>query len=398
MRALSSILLLTALGARANRYADTQQSACRDRFIWPFSQASIWNTPIGSGAVYVPAKIFANNSTDLPTEFHNDQEWPIRAAATDPLVDWMDDSGNFPGGCGVTAPVKTQLPMPADFVTDCDANNNGAGLLLPDNRTLVQMQPLYRAASSGPFLAWYHTGAPQPFPWTVDVLGNGTWGAHGGSGLSSFGGAIRQGELLPTYGPIAHALKLELWAHRWYYFNYSSGDYASCYTWPAVGCDSYWDQPGVGYNGTHPHLKPGALLAVPPADAPAVAAGLTTVPGRKLLDALTDYGGYIVDDTGSAEGGGAFCAEHAVNDEVLATYGYSIAIGDPLRPTGSGSPLYWDLVRIYQALAVVVNNGPSSVGGGGNPLKPLAPPICGAAAEAPPQPDSWPANDASSSA
>lgn len=31
-----------------------------------------------------------------------------------------------------------------------------------------------------------------------------------------------------------------------------------------------------------------------------------------------------------------------------------------------------------QALAIVVNNGPASIGGGGDPLGPLAPPICGA--------------------
>jgi hypothetical protein len=40
------------------------------------------------------------------------------------------------------------------------------------------------------------------------------YGAHGGSGLSAMGGSIRKGELMPNTGAIAHALKLELWAHR----------------------------------------------------------------------------------------------------------------------------------------------------------------------------------------
>jgi len=42
----------------------------------------------------------------------------------------------------------------------------------------------------------------------------------GGSGLSSFGGAIRLGELLPGAPPIQHALKLELFAHAYYFFNW----------------------------------------------------------------------------------------------------------------------------------------------------------------------------------
>ena len=96
------------------------------------------------------------------------------------------------------------ISFPANLVTDCVANNNGAGVLLPDNRTLVQMQPLYVPEAGKPIIAWWHTGAPQPFPWTMDILGDGNLGAHGGSGLSAFGGSIRQGELLPGAPPINH--------------------------------------------------------------------------------------------------------------------------------------------------------------------------------------------------
>ena len=31
---------------------------CRDRRLWPFASTSIWNTPIGSGAVYAEANIY----------------------------------------------------------------------------------------------------------------------------------------------------------------------------------------------------------------------------------------------------------------------------------------------------------------------------------------------------
>jgi len=356
--------------------------ACRDRFLWPFAETSIWNAAIGSNAIYVDAGIYSlvDPLRALPVEIHNDQDWLIRASPSDPNVTWLDDSGEFPGGCSATGKAAPQtLPIPPSLVTDCVANNNGAGLLLPDNRTLVQMQPLYIPKAGGPIVAWYHSGAPQPFPWEIDILGDGALGAHGGSGLSSFGGTVRLGELLPGAAPIAHALKLELWAHGYYFFNWTSRNYSSCYTWPAVGCDSYWDDTdGPGYNGTNPLVKPGALLAVPPARAAALLASLATAPARQIAQALVDYGGYLVDDTGSQEGGAAICMESGVNAEVEATYGYSVRIENPLKAGGNGAALYADLVKVFQALSVVANNGPESIGGGGTPRRPPPPPICGA--------------------
>ncbi len=362
---------------------NTVEAPCRDRFLQPFSSSSIWNSAIGSAASYVPAGLFtgADDLRGPPVQIHNDQDWIIRAKESDPLVEWIDDSGNFPGGCaagGRAAPER--LPFPADMQTDCVANNNGAGVLLPDNVTLVQMQPLYVAVAGGPIRAWYHTGAPQPFPWTVSILGDGALGAHGGSGLSSFGGAVRLGELLPGAPPIAHALKLEFWAHAYYFFNWTSREYASCFTWPAVGCDSYWDSTGgAGYNGTNPLVKPGALLAVPPASLPALLAALTTEPGARIAAALTDFGGYIVDDTGSRAGGAAICMDAGVSAELERAYGVSVRIENPLKPApAQGGALYADLVRIFQALSVVANNAPDAIGGGGTPRRPPAPPICGA--------------------
>lgn len=45
------------------------------------------------------------------------------------------------------------------------------------------------------FVCWYryHQGAPQDFPWEVDIESDGALGAHGGSGLSALGGSIRLG-------------------------------------------------------------------------------------------------------------------------------------------------------------------------------------------------------------
>jgi len=65
---------------------------------------------------------------------------------------------------------------------------------------------------------------------------------------------------------------------------------------------------------------PGSLLAVDRRDAAKLLPRLGTVPGRKILSALRDYGGYLVDDTASNDA--AFCAEHEVNAEIMEHYGW----------------------------------------------------------------------------
>jgi hypothetical protein len=247
----------------------------------------------------------------------------------------------------------------------CTLNNNAAGVLMPDNVSVIQFQPFYRQAPGSPILARYQSGCPQPFPFNVSILGDGNLGAHGGSGLSAVGGTIRLGELAPNSTGIGHALKLELYAHQYYFYGNSS---ATCYAWPAVGCDSY---AASQYGGKLPYLKPGSLLAVPSAVAPTVQ--VTTIPGKLILQALTQYGGYLVDDT--ADNTGSVCMEAAVTAELQTLYGWSVDIGNPLTPS-QGAPLYWDLVSIFRSLSVVINNSNSTIGGGGTPIVPLSPPIC----------------------
>ena len=117
------------------------------------------------------------------------------------------------------------------------------------------------------------------------------------------------------------ALKLELYAKTYYYWKQNITTNESCWRWPAIACDGY---AGKGYGGTNPQLMPGSLLAVGPADARSLLPLLKTVPGRKIMEALRDYGGYLVDDTASPSA--AFCAEHSVNAEVLAEYGWDIRV------------------------------------------------------------------------
>ena len=108
----------------------------------------------------------------------------------------------------------------------------------------------------------------------------------------------------------------------------------------------------------------GSLLAIPPSVSED-SLGLETVPGKKLFHALQDYGGYIVDDT--AWDAHAIAVEKGVEEEFRGTYGYDF--GD------TSEPFYEDANKLFQALYVVNNNGPNSIGGGGKPRQPLAPPI-----------------------
>ena len=123
------------------------------------------------------------------------------------------------------------------------------------------------------------------------------------------------GELNDTAPPIAHALKLEL-EGRYYFFGKNR---ETCYRWPADTCDS---SAPTRYTGTDPHVQPGSLLAVPPDLAAKLALKLTSVPARRILHALTEYGGYLVDNT--AGNRGTVCGEFGLKEEVNENYGFTL--------------------------------------------------------------------------
>ena len=72
---------------------------CRDRFLEPFSSSSIWNTAIGSGAVFAPANLFATPSR-YPTQFHNDQDFILRVTDADPHTKWINQVSVICFDCG----------------------------------------------------------------------------------------------------------------------------------------------------------------------------------------------------------------------------------------------------------------------------------------------------------
>jgi hypothetical protein len=121
-------------------------------------------------------------------------------------------------------------------------------------------------------------------------------------------------------------------------------------------------------------MKMGALLAIPGSVSLATA-GFETGPGRQLAWTLQNYGAYIVDDTYGP--GMAWSIENGPDGSIASQFksdwGYSFE-----RYLGAGiSPDPWmrDQQRLMQLLQVVNNNGPTTIGGGGTPLQPLAAPL-----------------------
>ena len=72
------------------------------------------------------------------------------------------------------------------------------------------------------------------------------------------------------------------------------GSREKCYRWPADTCDG---SAPTRYTGTDPNVQPGSLLAVPPNVAAALHPTLVSEPAKRILHALTNYGGYLVDNT-----------------------------------------------------------------------------------------------------
>src|SRR5207244_1831242 len=124
--------------------------------------------------------------------------------------------------------------------------NYATAILGADGHTLYQGQPSARCTVGG-------TATIDWFQSAEDLYGTGATGAHGGSMLSSLGGTIRLGELVPG-GRIPHALKVNLDG-----VNFFGGNGA--FRWPAISKDSC--APGC-YTGSNPAMMMGSLLALKP--------------------------------------------------------------------------------------------------------------------------------------
>ena len=335
--------------------AATALAETRDPWLWPFAAESIWNTPIGDGARYADEGFLP-----APPEVLTDPEYFFKVAASDPERPLLEPGG-WENRTGNTKELR-KLRLPDDVVLDNSrpgfTPNNAVALLMPDGSTLEQIEPFARPQAGGPAY-----GFPKPFFGGTDIRGPGIAGGHWGSGMSSIGGSLRHGELTGA-GPIRHALKLEIWGKK--YLHYDKADATPGFRWPADMADAAAAK--GAYGGKKPRIKMGALLAIAPHHTEASLA-LKTAPGRKLLHALQDYGGYLVDDTGSDAT--QVCIEGHAIGEFREVFGYDFDVrGGATGPAGD-----WlaDVRALCTALSVVDNNAPDAIGGGGKRRVPAAP-------------------------
>jgi hypothetical protein len=355
----------------------------RDPLKWPFAPYSIWNMPIGSGAVYVPA--------NLPAAPYDPNDPGHASWAPMPGIDWeriilrptapittiaYSDVGwshndRCPATVGKTTPtLPIYVPIPADYLVPGNSvGNDSATFLMPNGHTLIQSQPLARCTAGGPGTSKH--SSPEE-----DLYGEGRTGAHGGSNLSAIGGSIRLGELRPGQIGMRHALKVALFGQMDYY---NCSLKSECFRWPASVADGH----GLGDYGTYNNnqnraMKMGALLAIP-ASVDITNIGLESEPGRQLAWTLQNYGAYIVDSYGGAAFG--LDVEEGPDVAPLSTgllghkreqffddWGYNIE-----ARVRDDTPWSHDLQRIVPLLAVVDNNTPTNIGGGGTPRQPIAP-------------------------
>jgi hypothetical protein len=341
------------------------ESGLRNKYRWPFASDSIWNLPIGSAAAYVPAGIGVATAAGMTVD-----EDVIVQRPTAPLKPVVQNDAGWDQAktrCGSLQAGRLvypdPVPVPADFSTDPgylgSTPNMSAAILMPDGQTIRQTQPFHVCGPGGTLTSQYR------FPDENIASGAGIAGAHGASGMSSIGGTVRVGELLPG-GTIRHALKINLYGRRNYY--YDRRDAFPGYRWPARSADGYAGEASsaCAYGGSVPALRIGALVALRP-EFPVET--LLTEPARILARAFRDYGAYVVDDTCwdvyglTTEWG----PDGRVVDEFRAAWGFPIETSARATCTDASRECLWaqDMARVFTSLQVVDDNAPGNVGGAG---------------------------------
>ncbi len=348
----------------------------RNKYTWPFSVGSVWNTPIGSAATY--------SALNLETAaFYGTSVSHLEIAPTAPLRNlflrsfYYDAARGYltegaASGVTVRWPDDVLIPIPPAGSTP----DRPSGALQADG-TYREFQYTVRP-SSGSDISIYQ-GVRAGYDLTGDGITPvvGSFGGHGGSGLPAIGGCLRTGELTGQ-SPIRHALSFTMNLSRW--GSKQGAGLTDGYRWPAMWADAAWStEYGRVASGAHvrPGLGMGCLLAIPTSVSLA-GLGLETAPAGKLAWTLQNYGAYIVDNTGELDSStsSGWYMPHQINVDAGVAAEYPQVDTYTTSPTNPTLTAFGrDMNKIFVNLAIVTNNGPANIGGGGTPLQVTAPPF-----------------------
>lgn len=291
----------------------------RDPSLWPFASNSPWNMPIGDGANYQDENGDCTQSLNFESERAgiNSTEWshPVyRASVSDPMVSLYLN--------GVEK-IRINIPAVAESALPYNTDSH-LHIIDPTGNYVVEM---YRALkrSGGGWNVDYYVKLDLRGPGVLE----GGARAYGGSAI---GGLIRKGELA---NGIRHALAIaQPWTHLW-----PGGP-----IWPANKDDGDVENK---YTGDFPM---GQLAAIPASvDLEALDPPLSPQ-GLAIGRAMQDFGVYNVD-----------------------TAGVNVVYAEPAA-SGELGQSHKDMPRLWELLRCVLNNSPTSVGGGGSVRRaPMAP-------------------------
>jgi hypothetical protein len=289
----------------------TAAPATRNPFLWPFAANSIWNRAMANDATYLAA----NMTGDVP-QIIVDTDYVFQATASSPSYQVRREGTRSATSCNggalgtdnyyqadaelslVSSNQTIQGPANAQLIYPSNPTENGpnatSSWVQPNGRVVQFYATCVNNSAVPPYIAGQMKGTNSG-QFNSDIKGEGWLGTHNGSGLSSIGGAIRQGELTGS-GPIKHALKVTLYAHKYLFNDVLAGQTgAPKFRYPALTVDGYWNDPiPQRYGGTNPNFLMGSLLAIQPSAAQPT---FETPYATKIFTALKDYGAYVADDS-----------------------------------------------------------------------------------------------------
>lgn len=319
------------IGGTAEQY--TPPPSTRTAFTHPFASGSVWNTSVGSGALY-EASTDARTARFLTgTPQVNRDRWsfvPALASASDPLVTLQVLESR--GGPVVRT---EQIRCPAD-VQPTAGSDAHVGIVQPDGYTVYELYAFTRVNA---------TTIASHYVNVNDLRGSGLTRGSQASAISFMGGLIRAHDLATGY--IDHALKIGAPASMLKPTPTSDDGAVSTISgvaeavWPARRQDRQ-----IGSNIYTGIIAMGSLFAIP-TSVDLNALGLTPE-GLILGRALQNYGAYIL-----------------IQASTIALYcepSTSLAAFTRLRGD-------WQ-TKLFPRMRRIANNAPGALNANRNPIDP----------------------------